>query len=241
MMAADDIDAFIALLRGLAISLQLAAAVLVIGMLGGTFLGLMASFGGRLARFAVTALLYLARGLPLLMQVFAVFYILPLFGISFDRFSTATLALGLFASVTLGEIIRAGILGVGRGQAEAAQALGMTRLQVIGLIVLPQAVRAVLAPLVGQFVFLIKATSIISLLGVPELMLAAREIIERTLEGAKVMGMVWLLYTAVCLPLSFFGRWLEQRLRTPNGSAAQAAAPGSNSFLPTPALRSETQ
>lgn len=198
--------------HGLLNSLKLAVVVLLIGAFGGFALGIAAAYGGRIVRLIVATLLYLTRGLPLIIQVFAIFYLLPLVGPTFDQFTTAIVALGLFASVTISEIVRGGLISISRGQIEAAQALGLSMFATIYLIVLPQAMRVLLAPLVGQFVFLIKATSIISLLGVPELMLAAREIIERDLQGFKVMAFVWFLYTAVCMPLSMLGRYFEKRM-----------------------------
>jgi polar amino acid transport system permease protein len=200
------------LLVGLYASLRLATVVLLLGSVGGILLASLRALGKGPGRFGVSTLLYLVRGVPLLIQAFAVFYVLPLFGLRLSPFTTAALALSLFASVTIGEIIRGGIIAVPAGHFEAALALGLTPVRAFMLVVLPQALRAVLPPLVGQFVSLIKATAIISLLGVPELMYSGREIIERTLQGFEVMALIWLLYTAVCLPLSAWGRWLERHL-----------------------------
>lgn len=220
----NNLTTLVTLLHGLGVTLELAAVVLLIGAVGGLLLGLLATFGGRPVRAITASMLFLARGLPLLIQVFAIFYLLPLFGPTLDRFATAAVAVGLFASVTNGEVVRGSLLAIPAGQVEAGYALALTRIQTIVLIVLPQALRVIIAPLVGQFIFLIKATSIISLLGVPELMFAAREIIERDLEGFKVMAMVWLLYTAVCLPLSIVGRLIESRLAAPQRQAPKIGA-----------------
>lgn len=193
METTSNLDTVLTLLHGLAVTLQLAAVVLAFGTAGGVVLGIASAYGGAPARLFVGTLLYLARGLPLLIQVFAIFYLLPLFGPTLDRFSTAAVALGAFAAMTISEIVRGGLVAIPKGQIEAAYSLGLKRLATIRLIILPQALRVLLAPLIGQFVFLVKATSIISLLGVPELMFSAREIIERDLEGFKVMTLVWLL------------------------------------------------
>lgn len=211
MIATDDAQTALLLLHGLIVTVELASIVLALGVAGGLVFAAAAQMGGHLGRWLTTLLLLFTRGIPLLVQVFVVFYVLPAFGLTLGRFATATIALSLFASVTIGEIIRGGIASVAVGQTEASAALGLRRLQVFRLIILPQAVRYVLPGLVSQFVFLIKATSIISLLGVPELMLSAREVIERTLEGLKVMGLVWVFYTAICLPLSVWARSIERR------------------------------
>jgi polar amino acid transport system permease protein len=215
MNSTQDIATLLTLLTGLSVTLELSAVVLVIGTIGGIVFASFSFFGGRWARIFTDIILFLTRGLPLLVQVFAIFYFLPILGLSFGRFATAVVALGAFASVTIGEIIRGGLLSIPKGQIEAAKALGLSFVQSAFLVVFPQVVRIVLGPIVGQFVFLVKATSIISLLGVPELVLAAREIIERTLEGFKVMALVWFFYTLICLPMSMLGRWVERRMAIP--------------------------
>ncbi|HMK68164.1 MAG TPA: amino acid ABC transporter permease [Stellaceae bacterium] len=211
-MSTASASVILQLLGGLLESLKLAIVVLTLGSLGGLLLGGFGALGGRPGRYVVNVLLYFVRGIPLLIHAFAVFYVLPLFGLRLPPFTSAALALSIFASVTISEIIRGGIVSVPSSQVEAALALGFTRLKAFLLVVLPQALRFVVPPMVGQFVSLIKATSIISLLGVSELMYSGREIIERTLQGFEVMTLIWLLYTAVCLPLSAWGRWLERRL-----------------------------
>ena len=220
-MSAAPLSVILPLLGGLFESLKLATVVLTLGSFGGLLLGAFAALGGRLGRRVVNVLLYFVRGIPLLIQAFAVFYVLPLFGLRLSPFISASLALAMFASVTISEIIRGGIVAVPSSQVEAALALGLTRRKAFVLIVLPQALRIVIPPMVGQFVSLIKATSIISLLGVAELMYSGREIIERTLQGFEVMTLIWLLYTAVCLPLSACGRWLERRLSATGPSTSR--------------------
>jgi polar amino acid transport system permease protein len=212
-MISEELRSTVILLgEGTAVTLVLAATTLFLGVIGGVVLSTFSIYGGSFAQFVVGTLLFLARGLPLLVQVFAIFFVLPLYGMTFDRYTTAVIALALFASVTIGEILRGGILSIPRGQREAGLALGFHPVAMFFLILMPQTMRLVLGPLVGQFVSLIKATSIISLLGVAELMLSAREVIERTLEGMEVMALVWLIYTTICFPLSALGRWIERRM-----------------------------
>src|SRR5271166_1428621 len=154
-MTGEDAAIVAILLRGLGTTLELATAVLLLGMVGGTLYAAAALYGGRLVGIAALQLLFLLRGIPLLMQVFAVFYVLPLFGPRLDAFTSAILALALFASVTIGEFLRGGLAAVPSGQTEAARALGLSPLRTFHLVVLPQAARIVLGPLVGQLVFLI--------------------------------------------------------------------------------------
>ncbi|RDV04691.1 amino acid ABC transporter permease [Undibacter mobilis] len=211
------------LLKGFMVSLQLAAGVLILGTVFGFLLGIAGARGSRVTRSIIHGLVVIVRGVPLLIQVFAVFYFLPLVGPTLSPFLTATVALSLFAAVTIGEIVRGSIVTVPAGQWEAARALGLGRLHTLVLVVLPEALPTIIPSLVGQFVWLIKGTSIISLLGVPELMYAGHQIIERTLRGFEVMALIWIIYTAVCYPLSVLGRYLEARLKFPDQGSALAA------------------
>jgi polar amino acid transport system permease protein len=146
-------------------------------------------------------------------------------------------ALTIFASVTIAEIFRGGILAVPRSQTEGALALGLSPLRAFVLIVLPQALRVVLPGMISQFIFLIKASALISLLGVSEMMHVGREIIERTLQGFEVMSLIWILYTLVCLPLGIFGRWLERRLSNRGELDLRAIGLGGPSSIAAPSLR----
>jgi polar amino acid transport system permease protein len=197
------------LLRGLMITLELAAIVLAVGTVAGIFGGVLFVWGGRPVRALMSGFIFIVRGIPLLCQVFIVFFVLPLIGLRFSPFVSAALALSIFAFATITEIVRGGIQTIPHGQFEGAISLGFRYWQAMRTIILPQAFRILLPPLINQFVFLIKATSLISLLGVAELMYTGREVIERTLLGFEVMMMIWFIYTAVCYPLTLLGRRME--------------------------------
>ena len=209
------------LLAGFAATLQLAAFALVIGTAGGVVLGCLHSWGGRLVRALLFCVLTLVRGVPLVVQVFAVFFVLPLYGLKFSAMTAAGIALTLFATMTGMEIVRGGIAAVPREQYQAARSLGFPFLAALTTIVLPQALRIMAPTLVNQGVFLIKATSVVSLFGVTEFMFTAKEQIERTLLGFEIMAIVWIAYTVVCYPLTLLGRRVEARL-TARGHAAPA-------------------
>ncbi|OED44210.1 hypothetical protein AB833_02140 [Chromatiales bacterium (ex Bugula neritina AB1)] len=197
------------LLKGLLITLELAGIVLVLGTVLGVLGGILSVWGGRVVRLCLTFFIFIIRGVPLLVQIFLVFFALPLAGIKLSAFMSAVLALSVFATATITEIVRGGIQSVSSGQMEAAKAVGFSHAQAVRIVVLPQATMFMLPPLITQWVLLVKSTAIISLLGVPELMLAGREVIERTLLGLEVMTLIWLMYTAICFPLTVLGRRLE--------------------------------
>lgn len=209
------------LLAGFGATLQLAAVAMLIGTAGGLVLGCLHVWGGRLVRAALFCLLALVRGIPLVVQVFAVFFVLPLYGIKVSAMVAAAIALTLFAAFTGMEIIRGGIAAVPREQYQAARSLGFPFLSALRTVVLPQALRIMAPALVNQGVFLIKATSVVSLFGVTEFMFTAKEQIERTLLGFEIMAFVWIAYTVVCYPLTLLGRRVEARL-TARGHALPA-------------------
>lgn len=219
-------SSFLYLLRGLAVTLELAAVVLVLGTVGGVLGGTLYVWAGWPIRALLTGFVFVTRGVPLLVQVFGMFFILPLVGLKFSGFTSAALALSLFATATITEIVRGGIEAIPRGQLQAALSLGFLYAQAMRTIVLPQAARIILPPLVSQFVFLVKGTSLVSLVGVAELMYSGREVIERTLLGFQIMAMIWLIYTVICYPLTALGRRLEARMQRGLRPAAAAGAEG---------------
>ena len=144
--------------------------------------------------------------------MFAVFFVLPIYGMKFSAMTSAAIALTAFAALTVMEIVRGGIAAVPREQYQAARSLGFPFLAALTTVVLPQALRIMTPSLVNQAVFLVKATSVVSLFGVTEFMFTAKEQIERTLLGFEIMAIVWIAYTIICFPLTLLGRRVENRL-----------------------------
>lgn len=190
--------------------------VLALGsLLLSTVFGLTAAFLGRsrllLARAGARLYVELIRGTPLLVQILVLFYIVaPAFQVE-NRYLVGMFALSLFAGAYLSEILRAGIESVGRTQWETARAIGLTRAQTYRFVVFPQAVRQVLPPVAGQFVSLIKDSSLLSVIGIGELTLQAQQanaLTYSTLESYLPLALGYLILT---LPLSLWTRQLERR------------------------------
>ena len=200
------------LLPGLVATLRIAGVVTLAGIGIGAVLGCLAAWSAAPLRGMLFALLTVARGIPVLVQLYVVFFGLPALGIALSASASAVVALGFFMSLTTMEIVRGGIAAVPRGQLAAARALGLTAPQSAIAIVLPQALRLMLPNLVNQVVLIVKGTSIVSFVGVADVMLLAKESTERTQMGFETMGLVWLLYTALCLPLTIAGRHLQRAL-----------------------------
>ncbi len=159
------------------------------------------------------AALYIAafQGTPLLMQLFLVFFGLPLLGFRIEPWSAAVVGLTLCGSAFLAEIWRGGVEAVPRGQWDGAESLGLHYFAVMRLVVLPQAFRITRAPTVGFMVQLVKMTALTSIIGFPELLRAANAINNATFEPFTVYGLVALIYFCLCFPLTRYAKVLEAR------------------------------
>ena len=153
----------------------------------------------------------LFQGTPLLMQLFLMFFGLPMLGLRIEPWTAAVCGLIFYASAYLAEIWRAGVEALPRGQSEAASSLGLHRLQELRLVVLPQAFRITRAPVVGFLVQLIKSTALASILGFEELLKTANAINNATFEPFKVYGLVAVIFFLLCYPLTQYARMLEGR------------------------------
>jgi polar amino acid transport system permease protein len=182
------------------------------GIAGGGLLAL------RLARrrsLRVVARLYieLFQGTPLLMQLFLVFFGLPLLGLDVQPWLAAGLGLTLAASAYLAEIWRGCVEAIPPGQWDAAASLGLHPFQQARLIILPQALRIAVAPTVGFMVQLVKSTALTSIIGFSELVKTANVINNATFAPFTVYAMLAAIYFALCFPLTAAARALERRLR----------------------------
>ena len=157
------------LLRGALVTLQIAAFGALIGIIGGTLLGVAQTAKSRLARWLVTLYVTIIRGTPMLIQITFAFYVLPQLGISLPAFWVAVVAIGLNSAAYVSQIIRAGIKSIGKGQIEAGRVLGLTNMQITRHIVLPQAFRVIIPALGNEFITLVKDSSLASVIGVVEL------------------------------------------------------------------------
>jgi polar amino acid transport system permease protein len=200
-------------LGGLVLTLLLAGAGLLLALPLGILLGIARLSRHGALRWPVTALVMAVRGSPLLMVVFWAYFFLPsVTGARTSQFTTMLLALVLFDGAYLAEIIRAGILGVPRGQVEGARSLGLGPLRTLRFVVLPQALRHMLPSLVNQFASTIKETSLGYIIGLQEVSLIASQI--NNLELTKPLPIYLILaltYFLLCFGLSRLAFWLERR------------------------------
>lgn len=180
-----------------------------------TLLGLATALLGRsrllVARAAVRLYVELIRGTPLLVQILLFFYVVaPAVHIE-NRYGVGVATLSIFAGAYLSEILRGGLASVGRSQWESARAIGLTRWQTYRFVVLPQAVRHILPPMAGQFVSLIKDSSLLSVIGIAEFTLSAQQVNALTYSTLESYLPLALGYLVLTLPLSIWARALERR------------------------------
>jgi polar amino acid transport system permease protein len=201
-------------LGGLSLTLILAALGLLFSLPLGLVLGLARISPYRIVRWPVTGLVLLVRGTPLLMVIFWAYFFLPgLTGQKTDQITTMLVALIVFNGVYLAEIVRAGILGLPKGQHECARSLGLGYLDTMRFIVLPQALRNMLPSLVNQFVATIKDTSLGYIIGLTEVSFIASQINVQVLtKSTQVYFILSLTYFILCFGLSRFAFWLEKTL-----------------------------
>ena len=200
-------------LGGLALTLILASAALVLAMPLGVLFGLARLSPWRWLRWPVTALVFVVRGTPLLMVIFWAYFFLPsLTGFKTDQFTTMLIALVIFNAAYLSEIVRAGVQGLDRGQVEASRSLGFGYWRTMRWVVLPQALRTMLPSLVNQFVSTIKETSLGYIIGLTEISFIASQINTQVFTmPAQVYLILGLTYFVLCFGLSRFAFWLERR------------------------------
>jgi len=168
------------LLQGLRLTALLAVVTLPIAVAVGLLIGILYSLHHRWLNVALIVWIDLFRSFPVLVLLILIFYGLPFLGLTLGNFAAVVAALVLNNSGYYGEIFRAGIEAVPKGQREAALALGLGRLQTVFLVILPQALRSVLAPLASNSLELVKTTSIAALVALPELLRSARVAQEQT-------------------------------------------------------------
>jgi glutamate transport system permease protein len=211
--------------RGLVATLRAALVAMVLSMAVGAVLAV-----GRLSRRAwvarpAGAWVELFRGLPLLLLIFFLFLALPAVGITISVFWALVAGLTLYNSAVLGEIFRAGILSLPKGQTEAAYAIGLRRGQTLRLILIPQAVRRMLPALISQLVTLLKDTSLGFVIGYAELLRNGRTAVE-FLGGRysiPIYTAIAVVYIAVNASLSFLARWLDRRTRRRLGRTVETS------------------
>lgn len=201
------------LLNGIVATLYLSAASIVLAAALGMGLALVQLFAWWPFKAMVEVYLYLMRGIPLLVLLFAMYYMLPYAGIDVNPTAGGIVVIALYFSAFMSEVFRGAVLGVPKGQWDAARALGMYGRSMMLIVVLPQALRLAGPPFVNTCIMLVKGTSLVSIIGLAEVTMIGRQIVERTLAPLAIFGGVAFAYFVICYALSLLGQLLERRAR----------------------------
>jgi polar amino acid transport system permease protein len=209
---ADSIHFLPLLLAGAGITILLTGCSLILSILLGFLWSILRMSRYAVLRIPAEIIIHGVRGIPILVQLFYVYFVLPDLGIRLNAFVSGVVALGLAYSVYQAENFRAGFTSIDPSLMEAAHSLGMSEATIMRRVRLPLALRVILPPFGNTAIMLLKDSSIASTITVAELTRAGQLIAVSTFKNMTVYTLVALLYLAMSLPLSYFTRTLERRL-----------------------------
>ena len=208
-------------------TLLLALCGLFFACIIGLIVGLMSVVKNRACNIIATIFVDVIRGVPMIVLAFYVFFAVPmllnnimhlntLLGLSsqitLSALQAGTICLALNCGAYMAEIIRAGIESVDKGQMEAARSLGLSYWKAMAKVVLPQAIRTMIPSIINQFIITLKDTSILSVIGFPELVNTAKNVVANTMSAFQVWSIVALMYLIVITLLSRLAKRVERRL-----------------------------
>ena len=211
-MASQILYALPFLAKGFAVTLWVSLLVVSLSLIAGVLLGVGLVYGPAPLRWAVRIFSDTIRGIPILVQLFYIYFVFPEIGIQLSAFEAGVIGLGFAYSCYMAEVFRSGIEGVDPGQTEAAQSLGMSRVKILWRVVLPQAFKIALPPYGNTCVMLLKDTSQASIITVAELSFQGKLIASSTFKNTEVFTLVALMYLAMCVPLILIVGRLEKRM-----------------------------
>lgn len=199
------------LMIGFVLTLKISVVAIIFAILIGTIVGI-----ARLSKEPVTkgislAYVELIRNTPLLVQLYIIYFFVGSV-LRLSAFVAGTAALAIFAGAYVGEIVRAGIQSIHKGQMEAARSLGMTYAEAMRHIILPQAFKQIIPPLAGQFISLIKDSSLVSVIALADLMFQGQQAVARSYSAFEIYFTVAFLYLVMTFTFSMATQYIERRL-----------------------------
>ena len=209
------VNSFPLLLVGAGVTIKITALSVALGVVIGLFVGIARISRLRILRVLAAVYVDFFRGTPLLVQIFLVYFALPVItGQRVDPFVAAIGSCGINSGAYVAEIFRAGIQSIDKGQMEAGRSLGMTWVQTMRYIIVPQAFKRVIPPLGNEFMALLKDSSLVSVIGFEELTRRGQLIIAKTYGSLEIWISVAVIYLAMTLTISRFVAYLERRYKT---------------------------
>lgn len=204
------------LMKGFWETLKVSFVSIIAGSLLGFVIGVVRSYHIRFVHQILGFYIHILRGTPFLVQLYIFYFVLPSTGVEWlhwDSSTAAFVSLSVYTSCYVAEIVLGAIQAVPRGQTEGAMTLGLRPLQILRLVILPQAMRLIVQPMSGVYVMLIKSTAILSVVGITELTRQG-EVFMITFPSKSlfIYGMIAAIYFLYCYPLLRLANWLEKRL-----------------------------
>ena len=207
-------DAIPRLLEGAFITMQVAILGFTLSVLLATIITIArTSLRSKILNFIIAFYISFIRGTPILVQIFLIYYVLPVFGLNLGPFTAGILAITLNSAAFVTEILRGGLASVPVGQFEAAKSLGISGFALWRKIILPQTFITSIPPLVNEFTMVLKATALLSLITVVELMRVSQQIYSANYHPVEVLSGTFIIYFLMCFVGSRSSAFLGQRLK----------------------------
>ena len=209
------------LLRAMGQTLLLALYGLFFACIIGLIVGLMSVVKSKVSRAIAAVFVNLIRGVPMIVLAYMIYFGVPYLwnnvlhksGLTFTALQAGSICLALNCGAYMAEIIRAGIESVDVGQMEAGRSLGLPWWRTMQRVILPQAIRTMIPSIINQFIITLKDTSILSVIGFPELVNTAKNVVSKTFMSFQTWAIVGAMYLIVILLLQFAAKYLERRLK----------------------------
>lgn len=198
------------LLRGLVVTIEYTIIGLLTSICFGTFVAILRAFTIPVLDGTLIAYINACREVPLLVQLYFIFFALPSMGLTLSTAAAAILSITLNEGAFVAEIVRGGIQSLSRGQWEAARSIGMNQLQAMRYIILPQALKRVIPSLVGHTSYILKDTAVLTVIAIEELTSAAGYIFDLTLSSMTAFGSAAIIYVGLFWILQHVGFRLER-------------------------------
>ena len=202
-------------IRATGVTFTISGLSITLGTMLGIVTGIVLTYGHWSARTVFRAYTDIVRGTPVFVLILAAFFILPVVSINLDPVQAGVVALTIFASSHVGEILRGALLALPRGQAEASLAVGLTFRQTFFYVLLPQALRQMLPTWVNTATEIVKASTLLSVIGVTELLLATQQIISRNFLSLEFYFFAGTIYFLINFGIERVGRFAERKVAIP--------------------------
>lgn len=204
-----------ALVEGFLRTIEISVLSITLGTLAGLAIGVALTYGRLPLRLASRVYVDVIRGTPVLVLVLACFYMPSVFRVSLEALTAGVLALTLFCAAHIAEILRGALIAIPPGQMEAARSIGLTFPKTLAYVLMPQALRAILPTWINTGAELVKASTLVSIIGVGELLLKTQEIVGRNFLTLHFYLVAGILYLAVNYGIERLGKTIERRVAQP--------------------------